>query len=62
MVVNLLRIWVVSLTGFCNFADICAKRGLKILPYTANTIKEFEFLVNLGVDGIITNEIELLNQ
>jgi glycerophosphoryl diester phosphodiesterase len=35
-------------------------RGLKLLPYTANTDEEFRRLRSIGADGIITNEVEKL--
>jgi len=35
-------------------------RGLKLLPYTANTEESFRKLLTLGADGIITNEVEKL--
>ncbi len=34
--------------------------GLKVYSYTANEIKQFQKLCSLGVDGIITNEVEQL--
>ena len=33
------------------------EQKLKVFPYTANTPAEFAFLLSLGVDGIITNEV-----
>ncbi len=32
-------------------------QGLLIYPYTANTYAEFQRLLDLGVDGVITNEV-----
>jgi len=37
-----------------------SEKGLLLFPYTANTNAEFERLVILGADGIITNEVALL--
>ncbi|MBC7538540.1 MAG: hypothetical protein H7281_06955 [Bacteriovorax sp.] len=36
--------------------------GLKVYPYTANTVKSFEKLSSLNVDGIITNQVEDLRE
>lgn len=36
--------------------------GLKIFSYTANEIRQFQKLCDLGVDGIITNEVEQLHR
>jgi glycerophosphoryl diester phosphodiesterase len=40
--------------------EVLNKAGLKVYPYTANTIAEFKKLHEFKVDAIITNEIELL--
>jgi glycerophosphoryl diester phosphodiesterase len=36
--------------------------GLKVFAYTANEIRQFQRLCALGVDGIITNEVEQLHR
>ncbi len=33
----------------------CHDAGVKIIPWTVNTIKEMKFLIDLGVDGLITD-------
>jgi len=38
------------------------KEGLKVYSYTANDIRQFQKLCSLGVDGIITNEVEQLHR
>ncbi|MDD4974146.1 MAG: glycerophosphodiester phosphodiesterase family protein [Bacteriovorax sp.] len=38
------------------------RAGLKVYPFTANTIKSFEKLCSLNVDGIITNQVEDLRK
>lgn len=35
--------------------DDAHKRGMKVIPWTVNTTKEIQNLVNMGVDGIITD-------
>ncbi|MGZ3651487.1 MAG: glycerophosphodiester phosphodiesterase [Bdellovibrionota bacterium] len=42
-----------------NAAEV-REHGLKLFPYTANTEEEFRRLIELGADGIITNEVERL--
>lgn len=38
-----------------GLVERCHKAGIKIIPWTINSLKEMEYLVNLGVDGIITD-------
>lgn len=33
----------------------CRSRGIRVIPWTANEVKDFEHLIHLGVDGIITD-------
>lgn len=40
----------------------CHEAGVKIIPWTVNTIKEIERLKNMGVDGIITDYPNLFNE
>ncbi len=35
--------------------DRCHKEGIKIIPWTVNTIKDMKYLIALGVDGVITD-------
>ena len=43
-----------------RFVDFIHSRGLKIMIWTINDIKTFKYLINLGVDGIITDKPKLL--
>ena len=45
-----------------RFIDFVHSRGLKIMIWTINDIKTFKYLINLGVDGIITDKPKLLFQ
>ena len=38
-----------------RFVDFVHSRGLKIMIWTINDIKTFKYLIDLGVDGIITD-------
>lgn len=42
--------------------DELHENDLQIYPYTANDEKDYRHLINLGVDGIISNETEKLHQ
>jgi glycerophosphoryl diester phosphodiesterase len=35
--------------------DRCHAAGVKIIPWTVNTAKDMKYLINLGVDGVITD-------
>lgn len=43
-----------------SMVELLHKYGLKVYPYTANETQDFEFLCEIDVDGIITNEVESL--
>ena len=43
-----------------RFVDFIHSRGLKIMIWTINDIKTFKYLIDLGVDGIITDKPKLL--
>ena len=45
-----------------NLVDKCHAAGVKIIPWTVNSIKEIEYLMGLGVDGIITDYPNLMGQ
>jgi glycerophosphoryl diester phosphodiesterase len=48
-----------------GLVDRCHKAGIKIIPWTVNTVKDMNYLIDLGVDGIITdypNLFGLLNR
>jgi glycerophosphoryl diester phosphodiesterase len=38
-----------------GLVDRCHALGVKIIPWTVNSLKDMNYLVNLGVDGIITD-------
>ena len=38
-----------------GLVDRCHAAGIKIIPWTVNTPKEMQYMVGLGVDGIITD-------
>lgn len=38
-----------------NLVDKCHAAGIKIIPWTVNTVKDIVYLRNLGVDGIVTD-------
>lgn len=39
----------------------CHDAGIKIIPWTVNTIKDILYFQNLGVDGIVTDYPNLMN-
>ncbi|RZL34081.1 MAG: glycerophosphodiester phosphodiesterase [Pedobacter sp.] len=45
-----------------NLVDKCHKAGVKIIPWTVNSVKDLEYLIGLGVDGIITDYPNLMGQ
>ena len=45
-----------------RFVDFVHSRGLKIMIWTINDIQTFKYLIDLGVDGIITDKPKLLFQ
>ncbi|KLT65176.1 glycerophosphodiester phosphodiesterase family protein [Pedobacter sp. BMA] len=40
----------------------CHDMGIKIIPWTVNTVKEVKYFMNLGVDGIITDYPNIMGQ
>lgn len=38
-----------------SLVDKCHAAGIKIIPWTVNTVKEIVYLKNLGVDGVVTD-------
>jgi len=38
-----------------GLVDRCHAAGIKIIPWTVNSLKDMEYMVGLGVDGIITD-------
>ena len=43
-----------------RFVDFVKSKGLKIMVWTINDVKTFEYLIDIGVDGIITDKPKLL--
>ena len=43
-----------------RFVDYVKSRGLKIMVWTINDVATFEHLIELKVDGIITDKPKLL--
>jgi glycerophosphoryl diester phosphodiesterase len=38
-----------------GLVDRCHEAGVKIIPWTVNTTKDMKYLIDLGVDGLITD-------
>ena len=45
-----------------NLVDKCHAAGVKIIPWTVNSVKDIEYLIGLGVDGILTDYPNLMGQ
>jgi len=45
-----------------NLVDKCHAAGVKIIPWTVNSVADIEYLMNLGVDGIITDYPNIMGQ
>ena len=45
-----------------SLVDKCHAAGVKIIPWTVNSVKDIQYLMNLGVDGIITDYPNLMGQ
>ena len=45
-----------------GLVDKCHAAGIKIIPWTVNTVKEIVYLKNLGVDGIVTDYPNLIGE
>lgn len=43
-----------------GLVDKCHAAGVKIIPWTVNTVKDIIYLKNLGVDGIVTDYPNLM--
>jgi glycerophosphoryl diester phosphodiesterase len=43
-----------------GLVDKCHAAGIKIVPWTVNTVKDIIYLKNLGVDGIVTDYPNLM--
>lgn len=45
-----------------NLVDKCHAAGVKIIPWTINSVKDLEYFIGLGVDGIITDYPNIMGQ
>ena len=45
-----------------TLVDKCHSAGIKVIPWTVNSIKDLQYLMNLGVDGVITDYPNLMGQ
>jgi len=45
-----------------GLVDRCHEMGIKIIPWTVNTVREIKYFQSLGVDGIITDFPNLMGQ
>lgn len=45
-----------------GLVDKCHAAGVKIIPWTVNSVQEITYLMNLGVDGIVTDYPNLMGQ
>ncbi|MFC4212977.1 glycerophosphodiester phosphodiesterase family protein [Pedobacter lithocola] len=45
-----------------GLVDRCHAMGIKIIPWTVNTVKEITYFKSLGVDGIITDFPNIIGQ
>lgn len=45
-----------------GLVDRCHEAGVKIIPWTVNSTKDMKYLINLGVDGIVTDYPNLYKQ
>jgi len=43
-----------------GLVDRCHEAGVKIVPWTVNSLKDMKYLIGLGVDGIVTDYPNLL--
>lgn len=44
-----------------GLVDRCHAMGIKIIPWTVNSVKELNYLMDLGVDGVITDFPNIFN-
>jgi glycerophosphoryl diester phosphodiesterase len=38
-----------------GLVDRCHESGVKIIPWTVNSVKDMKYLIDLGVDGVVTD-------
>ncbi|MEJ5963972.1 glycerophosphodiester phosphodiesterase family protein [Pedobacter immunditicola] len=44
-----------------GLVDRCHEAGVKIIPWTVNSVKDLKYLLNLGVDGVVTDFPNIIN-
>ena len=44
-----------------GLVDRCHDAGVKIIPWTVNSVKDLKYLLNLGVDGVVTDFPNIVN-
>jgi len=45
-----------------GLVDRCHEAGVKIIPWTVNSVKDMKYLINLGVDGVVTDYPNIYNK
>lgn len=45
-----------------QIVKFCHDNNLKVLAWTVNNVKDMELLIQMGIDGIITDDIQLLQK
>jgi len=45
-----------------GLVDRCHEMGIKIIPWTVNSVKQIKYFMSLGVDGVITDFPNLIGQ
>ncbi|RZM27094.1 MAG: glycerophosphodiester phosphodiesterase [Pedobacter sp.] len=45
-----------------GLVDRCHEAGVKIIPWTVNSVKDMKYLINLGVDGLVTDYPNIYNK
>ncbi len=47
---------------FPEYVENCHKKGIRVHPWTIDTVEEAKYLANSGVDAIITNKPDLIRE
>lgn len=45
-----------------GLVDRCHEAGVKIIPWTVNSVKDMKYLMDLGVDGVVTDYPNIYNK
>ena len=45
-----------------GLVDRCHEAGVKIIPWTVNSVKDMKYLIGLGVDGVVTDYPNIYEQ